>query len=65
MTFEQLKLARSRLRLGIANVGLWVVSASGGLYWLTSGGAHGLDTRACVIIGLAVILVQAAFAPSA
>ena len=58
---EQLNLARSRLRLGIANVGFWVVTASGGLYWLTSGGAHGLDTRACVLIGLAAIVVQAAF----
>ncbi|MEP6668944.1 MAG: hypothetical protein ABJF10_07325 [Chthoniobacter sp.] len=58
---EQLKLARNRLRLGIANVGFWVVTASGGLYWLTSGSAHGLDTTACVIIGLATIVVQAAF----
>jgi len=61
MTSEQLKLARSRLRLGIANVGFWVVTASGGLWWLASGGAHGLDTRACVLIGLAAIVVQAAF----
>jgi len=61
MTLEQVKLARSRLRLGIANVGFWVVTASGGLYWLTSGGAHALDIRACIIIGLAAILVQAAF----
>ena len=45
----------------IANVGFWVVTASGGLWWLTSGGAHGLNTRAYVIIGLAVIVVQAAF----
>lgn len=61
MTLKKLKLARSRLRLGIANVGCWVVTASGGLWWLTNGGAHGLDTRACVIIGLAAIGVQAAF----
>lgn len=61
MTSEQMKLARSRLRLGIANVGFWVVTASGGLYWLTSGGAHGLDTRAGVMMGLAAIVVQAAF----
>lgn len=61
MTLEQLKLARSRLRLGIANVGFWVVTASGGLWWLTSGGAHRLDTRACVLIGLAAIVVQAVF----
>jgi len=61
MTLEQLKLARSRLRLGIANVGFWVVTASGGLYWLTSGSAYGLDMRACVIIGLTAVVVQAAF----
>lgn len=56
-----MKLARSRLLLGIANVGFWVVTASGGLWWLTSGGAPGLGTRACIIIGLAAIVVQAAF----
>ena len=61
MTLEQLKLARRRLRLGIANVGWWVVTSFGGLWWLTSGGAHILDTRACVTIGLAAIAVQAAF----
>jgi len=61
MILEQLKLARSRLRLGIANVGFWVVTASVGLFWLTSGGVHDLDTRACVVIGLAAIVVQAAF----
>jgi len=61
MTLEQLTLARSRLRLGIANVGFWVVTATGGLWWLMSGGAHGLDPWAFVIIGLAVIVFQAAF----
>jgi len=61
MTSEQLKLARRRLRLGITNVGFWVVTAAGGLWWLTSGGAHGLDPRACVLIGVAAIVVQAAF----
>jgi hypothetical protein len=60
MTFEQIALARRRLRLGIANVGFWVVTSSGGLWWLTSG-AHVLETRACLIIGLAAIVVQAAF----
>ncbi len=61
MTLEQLKLARRRLRLGVANVGFWVVTASGGLGWLTNGAAYGLDMRACVILGLAAIAVQAVF----
>lgn len=61
MTLEQLELARSRLRLGIANVGFWVVTATAGLYWLTRGGAHGLDSREWISIGLAAIVAQAAF----
>ena len=55
MTLEQLKLARSRLRPGIANVGFWVVTASGGLWWLTSGCAHGLQYRPPRVMGLPAI----------
>ncbi len=61
MTLEQLKLARSRLRLGIANVGFWVVTAAVGLYWLTRGGAHGLTAWGWISIGFAAIVAQAAF----
>lgn len=61
VTLEQLNLARSRLRLGIANVGFWVLAASAGLCWLASGGAHGIGARSWFIVALAVLGMQAVF----
>lgn len=61
MNLDQMKLARSRLRLGIANVGFWVLAACGGLYWLASLGGNLIDSRLCVLIGIAAIMAQAVF----
>ena len=47
--------ARSWLRLGIANVGFWIVTASGGLWWLTNGCAHGLQYRPPRVMGVFAI----------
>lgn len=61
MTSDQIRLARSRLWLGITNVGFWVLSASGGLYWLACRSGDSLDARFGVLIALAAINVQAVF----
>jgi hypothetical protein len=61
MSPDQMKLARSRLRLGIANVGFWVLAACGGIYWLVGLGGHLSDLHRCVLIGVAVVVVQAVF----
>jgi hypothetical protein len=61
MTLDQVKLARSRLWLGIANVGFWVLAACGGLYWLVGRGGTVSDWRAGLFIGVAAVVAQAGF----
>jgi len=61
VTQEQTKLARDRLRLGIANVGFWVLAACSGLWWLTRAGGDALDLRALCVIGITAFAVQAMF----
>ncbi len=61
MTLDQMKLARSRLRLGIANVGFWVLAACGGLYWVARLGGNLIDSGLCVLIGVAAIMAQVVF----
>ncbi|MBX3732003.1 MAG: hypothetical protein KF791_05365 [Verrucomicrobiae bacterium] len=59
MTLQQRRLARSRLGLGITNVGFWVLLAAGGLFWLA-----GRDTRGLDLFRLGVILLTAVAAQS-
>ena len=56
-----MKLARSRLRLGIANVGFWVLAACGGLYWLAGRGGDSLDLGVCALTAVAAGGAQAVF----
>ena len=62
MTPDQRRLARSRLWLGITNVGFWVLTAIVGLYWLGNGEtiSPGTGTVALVLAGAAIV-VQAGF----
>ena len=52
VTQQQTKLARERLRLGIANVGFWVLAACGGLWWLARAGRDALDLPTVCVIGI-------------
>ncbi len=61
MTFDQIKLARSRLRLGITNVGFWVLIAAGGLFWLTVGDGFSLAARHGALLVIAILAAQALF----
>jgi len=61
MTPEQTTLAHQRLRLGITNVGIWVLSASAGLYWLVQHGAHAVDVSRLAAIAVGAVAVQAVF----
>lgn len=61
MTPAQTGLARQRLRLGIANVGCWVLAAAGGLLWLVRGGTATLPTRWYFLIAAGCVAVQAIF----
>lgn len=61
MTPAQIELARKRLWLGITNVGCWVLAACGGLYWLAGRGGNPLDSRRCVLIGVAALGAQGVF----
>ena len=45
MAPEQTELAGRRLVLGITNVGVWVLAASGGLFWLVKGTTKAHDSR--------------------
>ena len=61
MTPEQITRAHRRLRLGITNVGFWVVSASAGLHWLVNHGAHAVDGLRLAEIAVGAVAVQAVF----
>ena len=61
MDSAQTTLANRRLRLGIVNVGCWVLAASGGLLWLWSGGTRTLDARWYLLIAFGSVAVQALF----
>lgn len=61
MTLEQIELARRRLRLGIANVGFWVVTAAAGLWWLVRCDTTELDFLRLGFAGAAVVAVQSGF----
>ncbi len=57
----QTTLANLRLRLGIVNVGCWVLAASAGLLYLLSGGTRTLDLRWYLLIAFGSVAVQAVF----
>jgi hypothetical protein len=61
MTPEQCRLARSRLRLGITNVGFWVLTAIVGLRWLANRETIGPDFFTIALLFAMAIAVQAAF----
>lgn len=61
MTPDQTLLARRRLALGIANVGFWVLAASGRLLWLVIHRVDPWTARADIVVLLAVVMVQAIF----
>ena len=61
MTPEQTALAGRRLLLGITNVGVWVLAASGGLFWLAWGGTRTLDARWYLLIAAGALVVQSGF----
>ena len=56
-----MQLARRRLRLGITNVGVWVLAAGAGLCWLVIGGAEAPSQGLLLAIGVGVIAAQAVF----
>ena len=61
MTREQSELARRRLRLGITNVGFWVVAATSGLWWIDHWDTSGFDFRRLGWVALAVVMAQSVF----
>ena len=61
MTREQSELARRRLRLGITNVGFWVVIAAAGLSWVERCDTSGFDFRRLGWVALAVVVAQSVF----
>jgi len=61
MTLDHIELARRRLRLGITNVGFWVLTAAGGLWWLARGDASGFDFRRLGFVAAAVVVAQSGF----
>jgi len=61
ITLEQHRLARSRLWLGIANVGFWVFAASGGLFLLLVFGFDGLGAGRWLLLGALIVAVQGLF----
>ena len=61
MTPEQTQLAGRRLILGITNVGVWVLAASGGLFWLVQGGAKTHDARWYFLIAIGSLAAQSVF----
>jgi hypothetical protein len=61
MTYEQMELARRRLRLGIANVGFWVVTAAVGLWWVERWDTSGFDFRRLGLVAVAVVAAQSVF----
>lgn len=56
-----MQLARRRLRLGITNVGFWVLAAGTGLTWLVNFRADAAGTRLLVAIGVGATAAQAVF----
>jgi len=61
MSPEQVNLSLCHLRLGITNVGLWVISALSGLFWLERGSASGFGLGSLVFLFVGMIAVQALF----
>lgn len=61
MTPEQTAVAGRRLVLGITNVGVWVLAASGGLFWLVQGGTETHDARWYFLIAIGALAVQSVF----
>ncbi len=61
MTPVQTRLARRRLGLGIVNVGTWVLAATAGLWWLTTGADAPVGPHHAAVFVLAALGVQAIF----
>lgn len=61
MTLEQRELARRRLRLGITNVGFWVLTAAVGLWWLDRWDTSGFGFRHLGFVGAVVVAAQSGF----
>ena len=61
MTREQVEIGRRRLRLGITNVGFWVVTATVGLWWVERCDTSGFGFRRLGWVALAVVAAQAVF----
>jgi len=61
MTPDQIETAARRLRLGVANVGFWVLAAGGGLGWVSTCGGKSLDPRLYAVAGIAAVGAQAIF----
>lgn len=61
MKTQQLTLARHRLRLGIVNVGYWVLLASVGVFWLVCGDTRNFDVSRLGFVFLAAVAAQSVF----
>lgn len=61
MTPEQRRLARSRLWLGIINVGFWVLTASVGLFWMANRQATGPAFGTLALLVSSAMAVQVSF----
>ena len=61
MTEIQIKTARSRLTLGILNVGFWVIISLAGLFWIGSGGMPPIQPADLLTFLFAVVAVQSLF----
>ncbi|MEY5014926.1 MAG: hypothetical protein RIS92_1284 [Verrucomicrobiota bacterium] len=61
MTPQQRTLARHRLRLGIVNVGFWVIIAAAGVFWFVCGDTRDFTANRLGLLSFAALAVQSMF----
>ncbi len=61
MTDSQLKISQRRLKLGISNVGVWVLASAGGLFWLAPSRALSIGPIHLFEILVAAVVLQSFF----
>jgi len=61
MTNSQFKISQARLKLGISNVGIWVLASAGGLFWLAPSRALSIGLIHLLEILVAAVVFQSFF----
>ncbi|MEI6870870.1 MAG: hypothetical protein WCL08_01175 [Verrucomicrobiota bacterium] len=61
MTDSQFKISQARLKLGISNVGVWVLASAGGLFWLAPSRALSIGPIHLLEILVAAVALQSFF----